>query len=70
MTNRQKRIVLILIGIIFVVGSLMWMKHSANTNPIPALVFAAGLIAILDTVKQVMRDITRKSKQTNMNDNR
>ena len=61
MIKSRKRIATILMGVLLVIASLVWMKHStADVNPIPAFVFAAGLIAILGTVKHILLDIARE----------
>lgn len=71
MTKSRKRIAMILIGLLLVAVSLVWMKYStADMNPIPAFVFAVGLIAILGTVKRMILDIARKQKPGSMNGNR
>ena len=71
MIKSRKRIAMILIGLLLVVASLVWMKHStADLNPIPAFVFAAGLIAILGTIKRILLDIARKQEPRTMNEDR
>ena len=61
MIKNRKQIASILIGLLLVSVSFAWMKHSTtNMNPIPAFVFAAGLISVLGTVKRILLDIARK----------
>lgn len=61
MSKGRKRIAFILIGFLFVVGSLVWMKYNAtDINPIPAITFSIGLIAILGTVKRVFLDLSKR----------
>lgn len=51
-----------LVGMIMVVGSLIWMENSKmNTIPIPAITFAIGLIIVLETIKHTLLDLARRS---------
>lgn len=52
MAKVQKRIVIIILGLVFVVFSLLWMRNdSSTTNLFPALPFSVGLVLILNTIK-------------------
>ncbi len=63
MSKGRKRIAFILIGLLLVVGSLVWMKNSATgINPIPAITLSAGLIAILGTVKRTLLDLSKRQE--------
>ena len=56
MSKGCKRIALILVGLLLIIGSLIWMSNSTLKNPaIPAITFSAGLIAILETIKRIMQ---------------
>lgn len=62
MIKSRKRIAVILIGLLLVAASIVWMKYgTSDTNPIPAFVFAAGLIAIVGTVKRILLDIAKNN---------
>lgn len=64
MIKSRKRIATILIGLFLVAASIVWMKYgTSDTNPIPALVFATGLIAIIGTVKRILLDIAKNMNQ-------
>ena len=66
MSNGRKRIALILIGLLLVIGSLIWMSNSTLKNPaIPAITFSAGLIAILGTIKKIMLDLSKRLGSAN-----
>lgn len=66
MSKRRQRILLIVLGFILVFGSLIWMKLSKEViNPIPAITFSVGLIAILGTVKRVLLDLSRQQNTNN-----
>ena len=71
MNKGRKRIATILMGLLLVVTSFVWMKHSTqNMDPIPAFVFAVGLIAVLGTVKRILLDIARKQEPSKPEGNR
>lgn len=60
-----------LVGIIMVIGSLIWMENSKmNTIPIPAITFAIGLIIVLGTIKQTLLDFIRRSNTKQKGDKR
>lgn len=66
MSKGRKRIVLILIGLLLVIGSLIWMSNSTLKNPaIPAITFSAGLIAILGTIKKILLDPSKRLGSAN-----
>lgn len=66
MSKGRKRIALILIGLLLVIGSLIWMSNSTLKNPaIPAITFSAGLIAILGTIKKIMLDLSKRLGSAN-----
>ena len=65
MSKGCKRIAFILIGFLLVISSLIWMEYIAtDINPIPAMTFSAGLIAILGTVKQTLLDFSKRTGNT------
>lgn len=71
MIKSRKRIATILIGLLLVAASIVWMKYgTSDTNPIPAFVFAAGVIAILETAKRTVRDLARKQEPSRANKER
>lgn len=71
MIKERKRIATILIGLLLVAASYVWMRHSTqNMGSIPAFVFAAGLIAVLGTVKRLLLDIARKQEPNKSKENR
>lgn len=66
MPKGRKRIALILIGLLLVIGSLIWMSNSTLNNPaIPAITFSAGLIAILGTINKIMLDLSKRLGSAN-----
>lgn len=66
MSKSRTRIVLILIGLLLVIGSLIWMSNSVSINTvIPAITFSAGLIAILGTIKKTMLDLSKRLGSAN-----
>lgn len=66
MSKGRKRIALILIGLLLVIGSLIWMSNRTLKNPaIPAITFSAGLIAILGTIKKIMLDLSKRLGSAN-----
>lgn len=66
MSKGRKRIALILIGLLLVIGSLIWMSNRTLKNPaIPAITFSAGLIAILATIKKIMLDLSKRLGSAN-----
>ena len=61
MIKIRKRIALVLIGVLFIVASLVWMNSGKDgANPISAFVFTAGLIAVFGTVKRMLLDTIGK----------
>ncbi len=71
MIKSRKRIAMVLIGLLLVVASLVWMKYgTVDMNPIPAFVFVAGLIAILETAKRKLLDLARKQNPSRVNKDR
>lgn len=62
MSRTGKRIIFALVGIIMVIGSLIWMESSKmNTIPIPAITFTIGFIIVLGTIKQTLLGLTRRN---------
>ena len=60
-----------LVGMIMVIGSLIWMENSKmNTIPIPAIAFALGLIIVLGTIKQTLLDLIRRNDTKQKGDKR
>lgn len=61
MTKCLRRTIAIFIGIILSVGSVVWMIHSSQgISPLPAILFSAGMVLVLDTIKRTLLDFERR----------
>lgn len=71
MSKGCKRIALILVGLLLIIGPLIWMSNSTLKNPaIPAITFSAGLIAILETIKRIMLNLAKRLGSANADSNK